>query len=146
MVFDGRRLAFSLKDVGVDSTSTISRISLMVETFTIQLPEDDGNVAVSKRPPREFKIRIRKAGTLLTREIIEFLNNKPHDESIRFTGIFSLPLSHLVPYADHAAIQALDILCRHKSAMEYFNHKNSFFTANLSQPLTNGAEVWYSSS
>lgn len=29
--------------------------------------------------------------------------------------------------------------------MEYFNHKNSFFTANLSQPVGNGAEVWYSS-
>jgi hypothetical protein len=28
--------------------------------------------------------------------------------------------------------------------MEYFNHKNSFFTANLSQPVGNGAEVWYS--
>ena len=63
----------------------------MVETFTIQLPEDDGNVAVSKRPPREFKIRIRKAATLLTREIINFLNDKPHDESIRFTG--TLPTS-----------------------------------------------------
>jgi hypothetical protein len=27
--------------------------------------------------------------------------------------------------------------------MEYFNHKNSFFTSNLSQPVGNGAEVWY---
>jgi hypothetical protein len=136
-------LAFSLKDVGVDSTSHISHNFLILETFTIQLPEDDGNVAVSKRPPREFTIRIRKAATLLTREIIEFLKDKPHDESIRFTGILYLP-----PYpilwlgANYVAIQALDILCRHKSAMEYFNHKNSFFTANLSQVVGNGAEVW----
>ena len=114
---------------------------LIVGTFTIQLPEDDGNVAVSKRPPREFKVRIRKAATLLTREIIQFLSDKPHDESIRFTGIFH-PFSYLMLSTNCAAIQALDILCRHKSAMEYFNHKNSFFTANLSQTVGNGAEVW----
>jgi len=40
------------------------------------------------------------------------------------------------------AIQALDILFRHKSAMELFNHKNSFFTSNLSQLVGNGCEVW----
>jgi hypothetical protein len=119
---------------------------LIVDTFTIQLPEDDGNVAVAKRPPREFKIRIRKAGQLLTREIISFLSDQSHDESTRFTGI---PL--LIPFLvlvlelmlTCAAIQALDILCRHKSAMEFFNHKSSFFTSNLSQPIGNGAEVWY---
>jgi len=27
--------------------------------------------------------------------------------------------------------------------MEYVNHKNSFFTANMSQPVGNGAEVWF---
>lgn len=74
---------------------------LIVETFTIQLPEDDGNVAVSKRPPREFKIRIRKAATLLTREIINFLNDKPHDESIRFTGTSPLPSFYLFLCPDH---------------------------------------------
>lgn len=85
VAFDGRRLAFSLKDIGVDST-LISTTSLTIETFVVQLPEDDNNVDVSKRPPREFKIRIRKAGTLLTREILNFLNNKPHGERMHFTG------------------------------------------------------------
>jgi len=59
---------------------------LTVGTWTVVLPEDDGNVAVSKKPPREFKIRIRKAGHLLTSEIRKFLEDKPHDESVRFTG------------------------------------------------------------
>ena len=110
---------------------------LTVGTWTVVLPEDDGNVAVSKRPPREFKIRIRKAGHLLTSEIRKFLEDKPHDESVRFTGITLLYL-----FLTCVAIQALDILCRHKSAMEYFNHKNSFFTSNLSQTVGNGCEVW----
>ena len=68
---------------------------LIVGTFTVQLPEDDGNVAVSKRPPREFTIRIRKSGQLMTKEILQFLVDKPHDESMRFTGTpspISLPL------------------------------------------------------
>jgi len=39
---------------------------LMVENFTVQLPEDDGNVAVSKRPPPEFTVQIRKSGQLMT--------------------------------------------------------------------------------
>jgi hypothetical protein len=140
-----------LKDIGVDSTLPHSLLLPTIETFTVQLPEDDGNVAVSKRPPREFMIRIRKAGQLLTREIINFLVDRPHDESTRFTGIppnlfyllFSLVFVLTMIWV---AIQALDILCRHKSAMEFFNHKNSFFTSNLSQPVGNGAEVWYASS
>jgi len=66
---------------------------LISETFTIQLPEDGGNVAVSKRPPREFKIRMRKAGQLQTREIINFLYDRPHDESTRFTGIYHFLIS-----------------------------------------------------
>src|SRR5271170_6926598 len=68
---------------------------LIAGTFTVQLPEDDGNVAVSKRPPREFTIRIRKSGQLMTKEILQFLVDKPHDESMRFTGTpspVSLPL------------------------------------------------------
>jgi hypothetical protein len=76
---------------------------LIAGTFTVQLPEDDGNVAVSKRPPREFTIRIRKSGQLMTKEILQFLVDKPHDESMRFTGIPSpifFPLFHLAFSAD----------------------------------------------
>lgn len=76
-----------------DPTVPASHLLLLkVGTFTVQLPEDSGNVAVSKKPPREFKIRIRKAGQLRTREINNFLQDKPHDESVRFTGILLLPL------------------------------------------------------
>jgi hypothetical protein len=75
---------------------------LTVETFTVQLPEDDGNVAVSKRPPREFTIRIRKSGQLMTKEILAFLVDKPHDESMRFTGTLPYPslFFHLAFSAD----------------------------------------------
>lgn len=97
MVFDGRRLAFSLKDIALDSNHPHLKLLIMIETYSIQLPEDDGNVAVSKRPPREFKIRIRKSGQLFTREILQFLKNKPHDESTRFTGNFSSLLSPVLP-------------------------------------------------
>ena len=71
--------------MAIDSTLP-PKGKLTIETFAVVLPEEDGNVAVSKRPPREFKVRIRKSGTLLTREIVNFLNDKPHDESMRFTG------------------------------------------------------------
>jgi hypothetical protein len=96
-------LAFSLKDVGIDSAFSRVHRFLMVDTFAIQLPEDDGNVAVSKRPPREFKIRIRKAGQLLTREIINFLIDKPHDESTRFTGTLYISLSFSISLCLYAS-------------------------------------------
>jgi hypothetical protein len=54
-----------------------------------------------------------------------------------------LPYSPIVLLLTDAAIQALDILCRHKSSMELFNHKNSLFTSNNSQLVGNGVEVWY---
>ena len=85
VVFDGRRLAFSTKDLGIDSDLSLP-VSLIKGSFPIILPEDDGNFSMSKRPPREFRVRIRKAGQLHTREIANFLNNKQHDDSSRFTG------------------------------------------------------------
>ena len=62
---------------------------------------------------------------------------------MRVLGLPVFPASFICTLLSCVAIQALDILCRHKSAMEFFNHKNSFFTSNLSQPVGNGAEVWY---
>jgi hypothetical protein len=107
------------------------------ETFPVQLPESDGGAAPSKSFPRKFTVQLRKTGVLLTSEIIKFLNNKPHDESIRFTG-------HQTRYCGLiTAIQALDILCRHKSSMELFTHKSSFYTPKLSQVIGAGVEVWY---
>ena len=88
VVFDGRRLAFSLKDIGTDRIKSphIWDVSKGSGIYKTTLPEDDSHIAVSKKPPREFQLRIRKAGQLNTREILLFLVNKFSDESTRFTG------------------------------------------------------------
>ena len=90
------------------------------------MPEDEvPRGVVPRRPPRAFKVKIKKASEINLEELHLFLNAK----------------SALTPNC-LTAIMALDILIRHKPAMLYSNVGRSFFTPDGAQPLYGGVEVW----
>ncbi|KAG0300267.1 eukaryotic translation initiation factor 2C, 2 [Linnemannia gamsii] len=114
-VFDGRKNIFSPRVFPFDS-----------KTFDIILPEDEiPRGVVPRRPPRSFKVKIKKASEINLEELHRFLNAK----SALTTNCLT-------------AIMALDILIRHKPAMLYSSVGRSFFTPDGAQPLYGGVEVW----
>ncbi|KAG0371264.1 eukaryotic translation initiation factor 2C, 2 [Mortierella sp. AD032] len=114
-VFDGRKNIFSPRVFPFES-----------KTLDITLPEDEvPKGVVPRRPPRVFKVKIKKASEINLEELHRFLDAK----------------SALTPNC-LTAIMALDILIRHKPAMLYSSVGRSFFTPDGSQPLYGGVEVW----
>ncbi|KAG9290846.1 hypothetical protein G9A89_010995 [Geosiphon pyriformis] len=113
-VYDGRKNIFSPKALPFGDFLT----------FDITLPEDDG-VTTAKRPPRSFKIKIKKVGVIYMEELHRFLQGKNKLTSNCQT-----------------AIMALDVLIRHRPSMQYVTVGRSFYTSEGSMPLFGGAEVW----
>ncbi|KAF9930836.1 Eukaryotic translation initiation factor 2C [Linnemannia zychae] len=114
-VFDGRKNIFSPRAFPFES-----------KTFDIMLPEDEPpKGVVPRRPPRVFKVKIKKAAEIILEELHRFLNAKSAMTEKCLT-----------------AIMALDVLIRHKPAMLYSNVGRSFFTPEGAQPLYGGVEVW----
>ncbi|OAQ24024.1 Piwi-domain-containing protein [Linnemannia elongata AG-77] len=114
-VFDGRKNIFSPRVFPFDS-----------KTFDITLPGDEvPQAVVPRRPPRAFKVKIKKASEINLEELHRFLNAE----------------SALSPNC-LTAIMALDILIHHKPAMLYSSVGRSFFSPNGARPLSGGVEVW----
>ncbi|CAG8466663.1 9415_t:CDS:10 [Ambispora leptoticha] len=115
-VYDGRKSLFAAKQLPLQDASS----------YTVTLPEDDGSDAQrARRPPRNFKITIRKTTQIQMQELEDFLHGR----------------SRLTPTC-LTAIMALDILIRHKPAMTYATVGRAFYTPEGSQPLYGGVEVW----
>ncbi|CAG8457935.1 8826_t:CDS:2 [Funneliformis mosseae] len=125
-VFDGRKNIYSPKPLSFGENDAA--------TFDITLPEDDG-APLGKRPPRAFKVKIKKAAVINMEELHRFLDGKCKSSPNILTGIM-----------------ALDVLIRHKPSMMHVTHKDdeimyatvgrSFYTNQISQSLFGGAEVW----
>lgn len=113
-VYDGRKNIFSPRALPFGEAAT----------FEVTLPEDDG-ITSSKRPPRAFKLRIKKANEINMEELHRFLAAESSLTSNCLTGIM-----------------ALDVLIRHRPSMLYSTVGRSFYTPRGSRPLANGAEVW----
>uniref|UniRef100_A0A1D1YV71 Protein argonaute 1 n=1 Tax=Anthurium amnicola TaxID=1678845 RepID=A0A1D1YV71_9ARAE len=113
-VFDGRKNIFAPKPLPFGDA----------RTFELTLPEDDG-ITSSKRPPRNFVIKMKKAGAIRMEVLHRFLENKQGLTNDCLTGIM-----------------ALDVLIRHKPSMEHTTVGRSFYTPQGSKPLFGGVEVW----
>ncbi|GAB5586216.1 hypothetical protein Unana1_01116 [Umbelopsis nana] len=115
-VYDGRKNIFSPKSLPLEDNAGM---------FEITLPEDDARAASSKRPPRVFKLKIKKTGEVVMEELRRFLSG----QSACTSGCLT-------------AIMVLDVLIRHLPSMTYATVGRSFFTPQDAKPLANGAEVW----
>ncbi|RGB28543.1 Piwi domain-containing protein [Rhizophagus diaphanus] len=112
-VFDGRKNIFAPRSFPFGDTAT----------FNVTLPEDE--TIPSKRTPRTFKIKIKKAGEIYMDELHRFLQGKHPMTSNCLT-----------------ATMALDVLIRHLPSMRHVTVGRSFFTNAGAEPLFGGAEVW----
>ena len=63
-VYDGRKNLYTAKP-----------LPFRMATFDVTLPEDDGAPA-GKRPPRAFKVKIKKAAVIHMEELHRFLDGK----------------------------------------------------------------------
>ncbi|KAI8575439.1 hypothetical protein K450DRAFT_215715 [Umbelopsis ramanniana AG] len=115
-VYDGRKNIFSPKALPLEDNAGM---------FEITLPEDDARASSSKRPPRIFKLKIKKTGEVVMEELRRFLSGQGACTSGCLT-----------------AIMVLDVLIRHLPSMTYATVGRSFFTPQDAKPLANGAEVW----
>ncbi|CAJ0901466.1 3482_t:CDS:10 [Entrophospora sp. SA101] len=114
-VFDGRKNVFSPRPLALHEDAG---------TFDVTIPEDD-SITTSKRPPRIFKIKIRKVGVINMDELIQYTERK----------------GRLTPSV-LTALMALDVLIRHQPSMKYITVGRSFFTPTEATPLFGGLEVW----
>ncbi|CAJ0642584.1 11300_t:CDS:10 [Entrophospora sp. SA101] len=114
-VYDGRNNAFTIKDLPFGDALTIG----------ITLP-DDNQVQTSRRPPRNFTIKMRKVAEKNLEEAIRFVNGKS-------------ALSNNVL----TAITALDVLINQVPSNQFKAiGRRAFYSPENSQPLDGGAEVW----
>ncbi|KAI8591999.1 Piwi domain-containing protein [Geranomyces variabilis] len=105
--------------------------------FVLELGEDEltamggaGTAVVAKsaakrsaRPPRKFKVTIKKVGEINMNRLHHFLEGKTREAPIQ-------------------AIAALDILLRHRPSMMYTTVGRCFYTPEGSASIANGAELW----
>ncbi|RIA98350.1 Piwi domain-containing protein [Glomus cerebriforme] len=91
---------------------------------SVTLPEENGNT-YGRRPPKIFKLKIKKVGEINYEELTQFLEGKRQLTSNCLT-----------------AIMALDVLIHHEPSMKFVTVGRSFFTPQDSQVLSGGAEVW----
>ncbi|PKK67969.1 Piwi-domain-containing protein [Rhizophagus irregularis] len=112
-VFDGRKnmLAHKLLPFGDAAT------------FNVTLEER--TPVASRRPPREFRIRIRRVGDIVMGELFQFLRARS-----RMTNNCQ------------TAIMALDAIIGHKVSTLHVAVGRSFFTPEGSRSISGGAEVW----
>ncbi|KAG9294768.1 hypothetical protein G9A89_008247 [Geosiphon pyriformis] len=113
-VYDGRKNVFSHKILPFGEAYT----------FDVTLPEDD-SVAVTKRPPRIFRLRIKKVGEIVMEELFQFLNAETSLTPNCLTGMM-----------------ALDVLVRHQPSMKFTAVGRSFYNPQGSQVLYGGIEAW----
>ncbi|KAF0528624.1 Piwi-domain-containing protein [Gigaspora margarita] len=113
-VYDGRKNIFSSKNFAFGDAYT----------FDVTLAEDDGAPS-GKRPPRAFKIRIKKVGEINMEELHRFLNNGGSETSNCLT-----------------AITALDVLIRYRPSLRYETVGRSFYTSSGAMQISGGAEIW----
>ncbi|CAG8629736.1 19317_t:CDS:10, partial [Gigaspora margarita] len=114
VIFDGRKNVFAPQFLPFGEAAT----------FDVTLPEDGGTTS-GKRPPRVFKIKMKKAGEIVMSELHQFLDGQ---------GI-------LTPNC-LGAIMVLDVLIRHLPSMKNITVGRSFFTNQVTTALTGGVEVW----
>ncbi|KAF0507182.1 Piwi-domain-containing protein [Gigaspora margarita] len=114
VIFDGRKNVFAPQFLPFGEAAT----------FDVTLPEDGGTTS-GKRPPRVFKIKMKKAGEIVMSELHQFLDGQ---------GI-------LTPNC-LGAIMVLDVLIRHLPSMKNITVGRSFFTNQGTTALTGGVEVW----
>lgn len=114
-VYDGRKNMFAHKLLPFGQA----------HTFDVELDEDDGPTA-RRRPPRQFKIKLRRVGQdIVMEELMQFLN-------ARATLTNNCQM----------AITAMDIIIRHKPSLEHVTVGRSFFTPRGARPIYGAAEVW----
>ncbi|CAB4422806.1 unnamed protein product [Rhizophagus irregularis] len=114
-VFDGRKNMFAHKSLPFGQAAT----------FDVHLEEDDSPIG-RKRPPREFKIKIRKTGQGINmEELTQFLHARG-----RMTSNCQM------------AIMAMDVIIRHRPSTVHTTVGRSFYTPQGAQLLYGGAEVW----
>ncbi|CAJ0627017.1 5591_t:CDS:10 [Entrophospora sp. SA101] len=113
-VFDGRKNMYTARPLPFGDAAT----------FDVTLPEDDG-VTTSKRPPRSFKVKIKKVAEINMEELHRFLNGKAQVSPNVLTGIM-----------------ALDVLIRYRPSLQHATVGRSFYTPSGSQQLYGGVEVW----
>ncbi|KAF9194167.1 hypothetical protein BGZ50_006646 [Haplosporangium sp. Z 11] len=111
-VYDGRKNIFSHRKLPFES-----------RTFNVFLPGDIQSN--SKRDVPVFKLKIKAAATINLEELHQFLQGKS-----------SLTNNILT------AIMALDVLMRHKPAMQHATIGSSFYTPVGKQPLTGPLDAW----
>ncbi|GBB93582.1 hypothetical protein RclHR1_00220016 [Rhizophagus clarus] len=114
-VFDGRKNMFVHKVLPFQEAAT----------FEVLLDEEDAPVG-RKRPPREFKIKLRKTGQDISmNELYNFLQARG-----RMTSNCQM------------AIMAMDVIIRHRPSIVHTTVGRSFYTPQDASPLTGGAEAW----
>ncbi|RIA93562.1 Piwi domain-containing protein [Glomus cerebriforme] len=113
-VFDGRRNIYTANPLPFDN----------VTTFDVTIPEDNG-VSAGRRPPRSFKIIIRKVDIINMEELQRFLDGRCPISNNIITGIM-----------------AFNVLINNKPSILYNKIGDSFYINQDSQPLYGGIEAW----
>uniref|UniRef100_A0A1D1YXN1 Protein argonaute-3 n=1 Tax=Anthurium amnicola TaxID=1678845 RepID=A0A1D1YXN1_9ARAE len=114
-VFDGRKNMFTNKELQDNSG-----------TYDVELEEDDDAAVARRRPPRNFRIKIRRVGQdIVMEELVRFLNAR----------------SRLTPNC-LTAIMALDVIIHHRPSTLHTTVRKSFFTPQEARSLSGGVEVW----
>ncbi|KAG0331995.1 hypothetical protein BG004_001425, partial [Podila humilis] len=111
-VFDGRANLFSAKEFPFKS-----------RTFDVSLCEE--NPRQTTRPIPNFTVKVRKVANIDFKDLQRFLDGKSALTSECQT-----------------AIQAIDVMIRHKPSMQYTTVGRSFFTPEGSQVLSGCLEAW----
>ncbi|PKY39143.1 Piwi-domain-containing protein [Rhizophagus irregularis] len=110
-VFDGRRNVYTIRPLD----------HLDVRTLDVTLPEDNSTI---RRPPRIFRIRIKKVNEIHMEEINRFLNGRGSISPNILTGIM-----------------ALNVLIHHVPSTTLKSVGRIFYTNQGSRPLGGGVEA-----
>ncbi|GES89957.1 piwi domain-containing protein [Rhizophagus clarus] len=113
-VFDGKANMYA-------STGSLQ---LDADSFDVDIGEDDGAVT-TRRPPRRFRIRLRRTRAIVLAELFQFLNGRAD-----FTENCQM------------AIMAMDIIISHSISTKYPTVRRSFYTPQGSKHIFGGLEAW----
>ncbi|CAB4404415.1 unnamed protein product [Rhizophagus irregularis] len=112
-VFDGRANMFAHKPLRFESDS-----------FDVEL-EEEGTPVSRARPPQSFRIRIKKTGDIVVRDLFQFLNARG-----------DMTNNCLM------AITGMDIIISHKISAKFPTVRRSFYNPQVKKSLGGGLEAY----
>lgn len=113
-VYDGRANAYTPKELPFRS-----------ESFTVVLPEEGGGPPNPKRPPREFRVKMRWVNNINMEQVAEYMRGRTQLNPNILTGIM-----------------AIDVVLRNQPSFKLATHGRCFYGQTDSVSLGGGADVW----